>query len=81
MKCEHCGKEGLKHQGALNLHRKNCEPYLKQKYGSPAPEEDKTEKTISCKHEWRLLRNNVIGESMAIQDGYKEVCGQCHNLR
>lgn len=70
--CPLCGKNDLKHQGALNMHMYHCK--MKQVH---VPRETKE----TCKHNWRFLNLNMPIEKRAYEAGYKEVCVNCQDLK
>jgi hypothetical protein len=73
--CSICGKDDLKHQGALNMHMYHCR--MKHNVSRETMEERKEE----CDHSWRLLSVSHPIENRAFKNGYMEVCTKCQELR
>jgi hypothetical protein len=71
--CPICGKNDLKHQGALNMHMYHC----KIKNANKLQEESKEE----CEHDWRFLNPSRPIEKNCMQRGYKEVCVKCQDVK
>lgn len=77
LKCPDCGKEGFKHQGALNLHRSVHCPNKKPK---PAEQqEEMCEDGSIC--DFQLLNPRDPRQAKARAAGYKEVCVKCLTVR
>jgi hypothetical protein len=75
--CPICGKNDLKHQGALNIHMYHC----KVKHGQIKEVKEHYEKVDeNCNHSWRLLGNTGI-EQKARLSGYMEVCTHCQEVQ
>lgn len=72
--CPICGKEGLKHQGALNMHMYHC----KIKNVSRETNQHQEEK---CEHNWRFLNPSMAVERNCMNRGYKEVCVKCQDVK
>jgi hypothetical protein len=72
--CPICGKNDLKHQGALNMHMYHCK--IKNVGG-----QQETPKEEKCEHDWRFLNPSMSVESKAMKHGYKEVCKKCQEVK
>jgi hypothetical protein len=80
--CPICGRDNLKHQGALNIHMYHCKMKNVSKivdYGDNLEKEK--EKVQICEHEWRFLNLKAPIERKAYSHGYLEVCTQCQELK
>jgi hypothetical protein len=73
--CLICGKNDLKHQGALNIHTYHC----KVKHGKVKEVKEHFE-NVPCNHSWRLLGSTGI-ERNARQAGFMEVCSHCQEVQ
>jgi hypothetical protein len=75
--CPICGKDDLKHQGALNMHMYHC----RMKNVSRETIEQKENVKEECQHSFRLLSVSSPIEAKAYKNGYMEVCRTCQELR
>jgi hypothetical protein len=71
--CPICGRDDLKHQGALNMHKYHCQ----MKNASTVSRETLEQ----CEHEFRFLAVSSPIEKKAYDKGFMEVCGKCQMLR
>lgn len=86
--CTICGRDDLKHQGALNIHMYHCK--MKNiNMQAHVPGGNVTRGTNidtqlpleDCVHEWRFLSLKSAIERKAYNGGYKEVCINCQELK
>lgn len=74
--CPLCGKNDLKHQGALNIHMYHCK--MKQ---VNVTRETLKQGSDDCTHDFRLLNLNSPIEKKAYNSGYHFVCTKCQDLK
>jgi hypothetical protein len=79
--CPICGKDDLKHQGALNMHMYHCK--MRKGVGEMNIVSRETIEDVKedCSHSFRLLSVSSPIEAKAYKNGYMEVCRVCQELR